>query len=54
MLSLLTQRDQKDSGRKTAPLQIPLGARVIDSTQLGIADVVALVLGELRQAGAAP
>ncbi len=54
VLSLLTQRDQKDSGRKTAPLQIPLGARVIDSTQLGIADVVALVLGELRQAGAAP
>jgi cytidylate kinase len=54
VLSSLTRRDQKDSDRKTAPLQIPLGARVIDSTQLGIADVVALILGELRQAGATP
>jgi len=54
VLSSLTRRDQKDSGRKTAPLQIPLGAHVIDSTQLGIADVVALILGELRQAGATP
>jgi CMP/dCMP kinase len=54
VLSSLTRRDQKDSGRKTAPLQIPLGARVIDSTQLQIADVVALILGELRRAGAAP
>ena len=54
VLSSLTRRDQKDSGRKTAPLQIPLGARVIDSTQMQIADVVALILGELRKAGAAP
>ena len=54
VLSSLTRRDQKDSGRKTAPLQIPLGAHVIDSTQLGIADVVALILSELRQAGATP
>ena len=53
VLSSLTRRDQKDSGRKTAPLQIPLGARVIDSTGMQIADVVALILGELRQAGAA-
>ena len=51
VLSSLTRRDQKDSGRKTAPLQIPLGARVIDSTQLGVADVVALILADLRQAG---
>ena len=54
VLSSLTRRDQKDSGRKTAPLQIPLGARVIDSTQMGIADVVELILGELRKAGVAP
>jgi cytidylate kinase len=54
VLSSLTRRDQKDSGRKTAPLQIPLGARVIDSTQLQVADVVALILGELRRAGVAP
>ena len=54
VLSSLTRRDQKDSGRKTAPLQIPLGARVIDSTQMNIAEVVALILGDLRQAGAAP
>ncbi|MCX7007260.1 MAG: (d)CMP kinase, partial [Kiritimatiellaeota bacterium] len=54
VLSSLTRRDQKDSGRKTAPLQIPLGARVIDSTQMGIADVVELILGELRKAGVEP
>jgi cytidylate kinase len=54
VLTSLTRRDQKDSGRATAPLQIPLGAHVIDSTRLGIADVVALVLGALRKAGAAP
>jgi len=54
VLTSLTRRDQKDSGRATAPLQIPLGAHVIDSTRLGIADVVALILGALRKAGAAP
>jgi cytidylate kinase len=54
VLNSLTRRDQKDSGRKIAPLQIPLGARVIDSTQLGIDEVVALILGKLRQAGVAP
>jgi len=54
VLNSLTRRDQKDSGRKIAPLQIPLGARVIDSTHLGIDEVVALILGELRRAGVAP
>jgi cytidylate kinase len=53
-LASLTRRDQKDSGRKTAPLQIPLGARVIDSTRLGIAEVVAVILADLHHAGVAP
>jgi cytidylate kinase len=54
VLNSLTRRDQKDSGRKTAPLQIPLGARVIDSTKMNIAEVVALILTDLRRAQVIP
>jgi cytidylate kinase len=46
----LLKRDQIDSTRATAPLQIPLGARVIDSTGLSPDDVVALILASVRGA----
>jgi len=46
----LARRDHKDAARQTAPLQIPLGARVINTTALGIAEVVALVVAAVRGA----
>lgn len=47
----LTRRDRKDSTRKTAPLQIALGARVVNTTTMSIDEVVAQVVGEVRAAG---
>ena len=44
----LARRDRKDAGRKTAPLQIPLGAQVINSTALSIGQVVALIVAAVR------
>lgn len=50
----LVRRDQKDAGRPTAPLQIPLGAQVINSTALSIEAVVARIVAAVRGAAAAP
>ena len=47
----LSRRDQKDSTRKTAPLQIALGARVINTTAMSIDEVVALIVTEVKAAG---
>jgi cytidylate kinase len=41
VMSSLQSRDQKDSGRKTAPLCIATDARVVDTTGLTIDQVVA-------------
>ena len=48
VLSSLTRRDTKDTTRKTAPLQIALGAQVIDSTGLQAEDVVQRVVAQVR------
>ena len=45
----LQRRDQIDSRRMTAPLTIAKDADVVDSTGLGIDDVVALILKRVRQ-----
>ena len=47
----LQRRDRKDSTRKTAPLQIALGAKVIDSTSLQVEDVVAHIVAQIRASG---
>ncbi|MBU0678544.1 MAG: (d)CMP kinase [Verrucomicrobia bacterium] len=47
VLNSLQRRDAKDSGRKTAPLQIPLGAEVINSTRMSIDEVVAHIVSEV-------
>lgn len=47
----LARRDRKDSTRKAAPLQIALGARVIDSTGMVAGQVVDMIIGDLRAAG---
>lgn len=41
--TLQKQRDQTDSGRKHAPLQIPASAHVIDSTQMSLEEVVSFI-----------
>lgn len=51
VLHSLKRRDEKDSTRKTAPLQIALGARVINTTSMGIDDVVGQIVREVRAGG---
>lgn len=53
VLNSLKKRDQKDATRATAPLQIALGARIINSTGMSIDQVVDVILGDLRAAGVA-
>ncbi len=47
----LARRDRKDTTRKAAPLQIALGAKVIDSTGMDADQVVDLILHDVRAAG---
>lgn len=48
----LGKRDAEDSKRKTSPLVIADGALVIDSSEMGIEDVVSAVMAGLRERGA--
>ena len=49
VLNSLQRRDKKDSTRETAPLQIALGARVIDSTALSCEKVVEVISREVKE-----
>ena len=51
VLSSLRRRDQKDSSRATAPLQIALGATIINSTGMTIDQVVDTIVNDLKKAG---
>lgn len=51
VLDSLARRDRKDTTRKTAPLQIALGAKVIDSTGMVAEQVVDTIISDLRKAG---
>ena len=53
VLSSLARRDKMDSTRKTAPLQIPLGARVINTTGMTIEEVVDRIVSEVNEHRAA-
>lgn len=44
----IARRDRQDRGRKLAPLVVPKGAIVIDSTGKSVAQVVKLMLTEVR------
>ena len=44
----LLRRDKIDSTRKAAPLKIPDGARVIDTTPLNADEVAAIIVAEVR------
>jgi cytidylate kinase len=50
VMDSLQRRDVKDTTRETAPLQIALGARVINSTDMSIDDVVAHIADDVRSA----
>ena len=54
VLSSLRRRDQKDSSRATAPLQIALGAKIINSTGMSIEQVVDTIVNDLRAEGVSP
>jgi len=43
----IVERDRLDSSRKTAPLACPVGATSIDTTHIGLAQVVALMAGAI-------
>lgn len=47
----LARRDHKDATRKAAPLQIALGAKVIDSTGMDAQQVVEMIINDIRAAG---
>lgn len=49
VLDSLNRRDRKDTTRATAPLQIPLGARIINSTTMAVQEVVALIVREIEE-----
>ncbi len=45
----LAARDQRDSQRATAPLMIPLGARVINNSQMTSDQTSGLIISEIRK-----
>ena len=45
----ITERDRLDSSRKTAPLACPVGATSIDTTHIGLDQVVALMAAALAE-----
>ena len=47
----VAERDRIDSSRATAPLTIPKGATVIDTTHLNLSEVIHAVLEHLRKLG---
>lgn len=49
VMDALKSRDQRDSGRKTAPLKLAPDAQVIDTTGLSVEQVVAQILQRLRR-----
>ena len=49
VMNSLSRRDAKDSGRTTAPLTVAPGATVLDTTKMGIDQVVNAILGKTRK-----
>lgn len=54
VLHSLRRRDQKDASRATAPLQIALGAKIINSTGMTVDEVVDTIVSDLKKAGVVP
>ncbi len=47
VLESLRRRDEADRGRETAPLQVPLGAREVDTTAMTLDEVIAFIAEDL-------
>jgi len=47
----LQRRDKKDTGRSTSPLQIALGATVIENSNLSVEENAKVILDHIRQQG---
>ena len=45
----LAERDKQDSQRAAAPLMIPLGAKVINNSQMTAEETSALIIGEVQE-----
>ncbi|MEI6322949.1 MAG: (d)CMP kinase [bacterium] len=52
LVDSVSERDRLDSTRATAPLKIPEGATVIDTTELNLQQVIEAVLSRLKKEGA--
>jgi cytidylate kinase len=50
----IRDRDRQDSTRDTAPLKVADGAVVIDSSKMGVEEVVGVVLARLAEDGVSP
>jgi cytidylate kinase len=50
----LARRDDRDRGRAESPLQVPAGARVVDTSALTIEQQIAVVQGVVREHPACP
>ena len=48
VLESISNRDKIDSTRDKDPLVIPSGAKVIDSTQMSLSEVVAYIVNEIN------
>jgi len=51
MVDSVSERDRLDSTRATAPLTVPEGAIVIDTTRLDLDGVIAAVLERINAGG---
>lgn len=45
----LQKRDEADRARETAPLQIPLGAREIDTTSMTLDEVISFIVNDIKR-----
>jgi cytidylate kinase len=54
ILASLSARDESDSGREEAPLRVPEGGVVIDSTSLSLFEVETIMLGEAAKVFGGP
>jgi cytidylate kinase len=45
----LAARDQRDSQRAAAPLMVPLGAKIINNSEMTSAQTSSLIIGDIRQ-----
>lgn len=48
-MATIAERDERDSNRAIAPLKIPQGATIIDSSNMNVQDVVAFIVEQVKK-----